>query len=236
MTRYNSHETPDQVSLWDKQHATRGANLEGSEEYKFTPNTSAIEFAKHLKPKSSILEIGSANGRDARYWADNGHNVYAVDFSQVALDQLKYLAMEQGVIEFVSPILHDISHGTLPLAGIPNSIDGFYARSALHIDDTQLYKFAFELNTILKPGAIIFIEGKGPNDKKIARSEPIGKHLVIDHEEEGHVRRVWTCQFSHQLCETMKWDILDLKDRHEKWNGTPATFMRLIAQKGHQNA
>lgn len=235
MTKYNAYETVDQSKLWNDQHATRGLTLECGDEYKFTPNTSAIEFARKLKPSSTILEVGAANGRDARYWAGLGHNVLALDFSEVALEQLKYLAMEQGVCELVTPILWDISHGTLPLAGVPENIDAFYARSALHVDDTQLYKLSFELNTVLKDGAIIFIEGKGPNDKKIARSEQIGHHLAIDNEEGGHLRRIWTCQFAKQLCATMKWDILGIQDRVEKWNGTPATFIRLVAQKGYTN-
>ncbi len=233
MTSYNAHETVDQSQLWNNQHATRGLSLECGDKFRFTPNNSAIEFAKRLKPRSTILEVGAANGRDARYWGGLGHRVLALDFSKVALEQLMNLAMEQGVCGFITPILWDISHGTLPVDGVPETIDAFYARSALHIDDTQLYRFSFELNARLREGGVIFIEGKGPNDKKISRSEQIGHHLAIDKEEGGHLRRIWTCHFTKQLCATMKWDILGIQDRHEKWNGTPASFIRLLAQKGY---
>jgi len=232
MSRYN-HEIPDQRQLWNRQHATRGLALEGSESLKFTPNTSAIEFSQHLNKGSTILEVGSANGRDARYWASLGHNVLAIDFSDVALEQMKELAIEQMVVEMVTPILWDIGRGCFPLTDIPESVDAFYARSALHIDDTTMYKLAFELDHLLVPGGVVFVEGKGPKDAKITRSRAVGCNLVIDEEEEGHLRRVWTCRFARQLCETMRWGILNLQDRQEKWNGVPATFMRLLAQKGY---
>lgn len=217
------------------QHASRGVSLECSPDFKFTPNQSAVEFSNLLKPQSAILEVGSANGRDARFWASQGHMVIATDFSEVAMQQLTQIAIEQGISEFITPILWDISQGRLPPSLLTNIVDGFYARSALHIGDTQMYDLAFALDKILKPGGIVFIEGKGPNDEKVARSEKVGRHLAVDNCEGGHLRRVWTCRFSKQLCSTLKWDILDLSDRREKWNGTPATFMRLIARKGIAN-
>lgn len=222
---------PDQIKLWNEQHATRGLKLESSSTYKFTPNTSAVEFESQLNPHSTILEIGSANGRDARFWASQYHEVYALDFSNVALDQLKLFAMEQGIEEFVIPILWDIRCGNLPTHCLPEKVDGLYARSALHVDNTAMFSLAFNADSLLKPGAIIYIEGKGHNDKKIARSQSLGNGLFIDYKEKGHVRRAWTGKFARKLCDTIGWHIMDLQERYERWNGDSATFMRLKAIK-----
>lgn len=224
---------PDQQRLWNEQHATRGVNLEGSSTWKFTPNTSAIEFGSLLNPRSTILEIGSANGRDARYWANQSHDVYAIDFSEVALDQLSLLAIEQGIESLITPILWNISCGSLPLSKLPHEIDGLYARSALHIDNTSVFNFAFNADKLLKPGAVVYIEGKGPNDQKISRSHNLGNGLFIDYKEKGHLRRSWTGGFARKLCDHVGWHILNLQEKYERWNGSSATFMRLSARKSY---
>lgn len=221
---------PDQRALWNRQHACRGATIEGAAGLKNTPNTTAINFAKHLGKEASIFEVGCANGRDARYWARLGHFVAALDFSYVALAQLNFLARQQAVNEQIATILWDISQGTLPLTQLPTLIDAFYARSALHINDDAMANLGYELNAVLKPGGVICIEGKGPMDTKIVRSEVVEQNLVIDHEEGGHLRRIWTTEFAKDLCSQFGWRILALEENIELWNGTAANFMRLTAR------
>lgn len=222
---------PDQQALWNKQHATRGAMIEGGD-LRFSPNQSAIDLAKRLNPQSVVVEAGCANGRDARYLAREGHTVFALDFSETALEQLGSLAHEEGVTDRITPILWDANTGYLPIAETIRPIDAFYARSSLHVGDDTLFDLAWAVDARLANGGMILIEGKGPNDEKIARSEYVGRNIVIDPLEGGHLRRVWTCEFARKLCDTLKWDILELADRREMWNGTPATFMRLLARKG----
>lgn len=220
-----------QQTLWNNQHSERGINGAEGGELCNTPNGSAVIFANALKPNSTILEVGSANGRDARYWATEGHKVYALDFSQVALDQLRQLALAQNVQSSIIPILWDIAEGKLPLHIIKDKIDGFYARSALHVGDKEMINIAKQLNKVLKVGGKILIEGKGQNDKKIRRSKKIGRNLAVDNVENGHLRRIWTQQFIEHLCKKVGWDILDISGNDEEWNGTNANFVRLSAQK-----
>lgn len=111
------------------------------------------------------------------------------------------------------------------------SINAFYARSALHVDDCTMLKLADHLNRILVPSGLILIEGKGPNDKKIKRSRHVGNGTAIDDEEGGHLRRIWTTKFTTDMCHKFSWNILELIDVEEEWQNTSATFMRLIAQK-----
>ena len=63
-------DTTQQQQLWDRQHAERGST-NGPEGNGLVdiPNKSGILFANMLQPGSVIAEVGTANGRDARYWA-----------------------------------------------------------------------------------------------------------------------------------------------------------------------
>lgn len=207
-----------------------GVILECSTGMRHTPNAAAVTLAEYLSPCSRIIEIGSANGRDARYWASLGHQVTAVDFSLTALRQLKEIALDQGVMGNIRPLVWDISVGHLPVT-VACQVDAFYARSALHVDDDSMMQIAGHIESVLTPNGIILIEGKGPGDKKIVRSEKYPNGLAIDHVEGGHVRRVWTSEFARMMCNRFNWQVVDLTDLHEEWQGVPANFMRLIARK-----
>lgn len=219
----------DQRILWDRQHSTRGVDLE-CKSLRYTPNDTAVTFAQHLLPNSKILEVGSANGRDARYWATLGHTIIASDFSLIALKQLTEIGLEQCVMGSVTPVVWDVCVGRLPV-DTKDSIDAFYARSALHINDKTMMEIAKHLNKILISGGSILIEGKSTNDKKIIRSHKPGNGIAIDHEEDGHVRRIWTFEFVQSMCDKFNWNIVYLNEVREEEIHSSAKFMRLIAKK-----
>jgi SAM-dependent methyltransferase len=223
---------PDQVELWDIQHCIRGNWGPEGLLLQNVPNDSAVEFETVLPRQTTILEVGSANGRDARYWASKGHTVYALDFSQVALEQLKQLAIAQQVDQLIVPLIWNIAEGKLPLNMLPQSIFAFYARSALHIGDDEMILLAEQIDRILVPGGKILIEGKASKDRKILRSRKIGKGLAVDDEENGHLRRVWNVDFVEFICSEMRWSIIKIKSNMEDWNGTEAQFLSFLIQKG----
>ncbi len=221
----------NQQALWDGQHAVRGGQngLEG-DHLVDVPNEAAVMFSGLLAPKSTIAEVGSANGRDARYWAKQGHDVLCMDFSRVALSQLVEHAERQGVTERIKPIHFDANAGRLPEA-VGDSIDGFYARSALHVDDDMLMTLMGDVDERLQPGGVVLIEGKSAHDTKIARSLDIGNGLAVDPEENGHLRRVWTPESHDRLCKAFGWSAFQQQTSGEQWAGTDATFIRLVAIK-----
>ena len=223
---------PDQQSLCDRQHEQRGTSGLEVGALRDTPNDSAVEFETFLPQHSIILEVGSAKGRDARYWAQNGHSVICLDFSPKALEQLAEIATQQGVRTSVFLFQHDITSGELPIQLIPpDLLDGFYARSALHVDDETMLKLATQIDASVKPGGIILIEGKGEDDEKIQRSERLGNGLAVDRHERGHVRRIWTQQFIERMCEANSWTIEQLLRVIDTTHGQTSAFARLIARK-----
>jgi SAM-dependent methyltransferase len=220
----------DQQALWDTQHAQRGgqAGLEG-DTLVDVPNDAAMLLAGLLRPQSTIAEVGSANGRDARYWAAQGHRVHCLDFSQVALGQLVEHAERQGVADRITPTHFDANAGALPES--VDTIDGFYSRSALHVDDATLMDLLSDVDRRMRPGGKVLIEGKGTADTKIARSVNLGNGLAVDPEENGHVRRIWTAESLDKICATFGWTALRQQTVGESWVGTDATFLRLLATK-----
>ncbi len=223
-------ERTSQRVLWENQHSTRGLRHECSDEMRLKPNDTAIAFNSYLRPHSRIIEVGSANGRDARYWATQGHSVYALDFAHTALKQLDQAAFEQGIQHSIVPIVWDANVGHLPI-NAQGSVDGFYARSALHVDDETMLRLAQNIDHLLTRGGTIMIEGKGSNDVKIGRSEIIPGGLARDNHENGHIRRIWTSDFAEMMCKNNNWRIVELNDTREEWRGIPASFMRLVAIK-----
>lgn len=227
-----THHIPDQARLWDKQHSSRGNFGLEATQLRDVPNSSAIEFIGKFghNIRANILEVGSANGRDARFWASLGHNVICVDFSPVALNQLKEIAIRQNVDSRLYPVCYDINTGNLPGA-YGFIINGFYSRSSLHVNDEKMLSIAQKINNTVEHEGLILIEGKGEKDKKIQRSKLIGNHLVIDPDEGGHIRRVWTRESLVELCSEFNWTIESLEDREESLNGESTNFVRLIARK-----
>jgi hypothetical protein len=226
-------EIPCQQTLWDNQHGRR--NIVGNEGtyLRDIPNESAEIFDSCLissVPPKVIFEVGSANGRDARYWAKKGHFVYATDFSKIALKNLNDLSFEQGLNTLILPIYHDISTGQLPKL-IHSEIDAFYARSALHVDDTTMDKLAIEICAKLKSGGLILIEGKTPEDYKIKRSEILGNGLVVDYIGNGHLRRVWDKKYLIKICNQNNLDIVTIDEYSEIIEKEDTHFVRLIAKK-----
>lgn len=222
---------PDQIRLWDNQHGIRGSTGPEGSDLINTPNNSAIELIKYLPSKATILEVGSANGRDARFWAGKGHKVYAIDFSTVALHQLQQLAQIQQISDHITTVLWDISCGHLPCENLPGQVSAFYARSALHIGDEQMTILAKEINNLLIPGGIILLEGKAEKDKKIQRSKRLSSSLALDECENGHLRRIWDEKFVVSLCAKMNWSIVDINENQENWQGKQTHFLRFLIRK-----
>lgn len=201
-----------QRDLWNKQHQGRGGGGPEGTILKGVPNDSAVMLATVLLRGSLILEIGSANGRDARRFAEWGHFVDCFDFSQVGLSQLCDLSEEEGYLDQISTYCYDISCGKLPESR--RKYDAFFARSSLHLNDIALNQLADDITSRLKRNAFIIIEGKSPRDPKIIRSKDVGNGLVID--DDGHLRRVWDETSMINLATLHGWKVQQICELHEE--------------------
>ncbi len=90
------------MTIWDQKYSTSDF-LYGEH-----PNTFLVEQSSILKPRSKILCLAEGEGRNAVYLAKLGHQVTAIDLSQVGLDKLKKLAGQHQVS--VETICCDLAH------------------------------------------------------------------------------------------------------------------------------
>lgn len=217
----------DQKQMWDDQHFQRGTAGEEGTSLRDVPNQAAVNLDCRLGRGSVIFEVGSANGRDARFWAKRGHSVIATDFSKVALTQLEAIAQEQGVHKNIEAIEFDLNSGQLPIRA-PRFIDAFYARSALHISDDAMTNLGHEINRVAKRGAIVMVEGKTGTDPKIKRSADLGNGLVVDYD--GHLRRSFSEEFMEKWAQEAGWAVDDMRTYEETTAGKGAEFIRMTAK------
>lgn len=174
-----------QKHLWDAQHKKRRPEHKDIAD---TPNGFAKKCLSYIPESAKVLDLGAASGRDSRFFArEKNCEVYALDFSLTALEHLREDALADGSIDFVQPINADIKH--LPLSK-SEILDAIYARSSLHVSDTDLEELLKQTLDMLKVNGYLMIEGKNLLDPKIQRSRMVADNLVLD--SDGHLRRIWT--------------------------------------------
>jgi SAM-dependent methyltransferase len=92
--------------VWDDRYRSEGYY------YGTEPNDYLKAKAPQLSAKANILCLAEGEGRNAAYLASLGHQVTAVDFSEVALEKLKVLAAQKKVhIETVRADLNEFNLG-----------------------------------------------------------------------------------------------------------------------------
>lgn len=214
----------DQRNLWEAQHEDR---KDESRQLEGTPNLFAKRCVELLPDDALVLEVGAANGRDARFFArEKNARVMATDFAFSAMHQLKEASERDGTADKVAPIVADVR--ALPL-NEPNSIDAVYSRSALHITDEELDNFFNECTRLLKNDGLIMIEGKTEEDPKIVASKETSPHLYKN--GSSHLRRLWNESIINDLIAKHSLLLVEMNKTTEVWNQIETKFINFIAQK-----
>jgi SAM-dependent methyltransferase len=86
----------DQRELWNERYREKAAGWGGE------PNQFVAAHLADLEPRR-VLDLGAGQGRNAIWLAARGHQVTAVDISDVAIEQAREMAGRAGVdVEFVA--------------------------------------------------------------------------------------------------------------------------------------
>lgn len=145
-----SHDVLDgQRQQWDTSFSQRSEmfGAAASEPAKWA----ATLFKREQKTK--LLELGPGQGRDTFFFATNGFEVTAVDYSQTAIDALAAKAQALGVGQSVKATRHDVR---TPLPCEPETFDACYSHMlyCMALTTPELEHLSQEVWRVLKPGGL----------------------------------------------------------------------------------
>jgi len=157
---------------WDNFYKKFGKNKEIQE---------ASTFAKFCQEnflhnkKLTILELGSGNGRDAKFFAKMGHKVIAVDQSHEAVKIIKESFFDN--IKFIEDDFVKMDFSKF-------DIDVFYSRFTLHSITEEECKTVIEKisDYFTKKSGFFAVEARTTKDKLCGMGKCVGKNAYItDH-------------------------------------------------------
>jgi ubiquinone/menaquinone biosynthesis C-methylase UbiE len=214
-----------QQDLWDAQHRRRRPE---HRDIANVPNEFGKKCLGYIPEGGKVLDLGAASGRDSRFFVrEKNCEVYALDFSPVALEHLREDSIADGSIDFIHPLNADIRE--VPLSG-DNFLDAIYARSSLHISDLDLEKFLEHVLSMLKVDGYLMVEGKNLLDPKIQQSRKVADNLVSD--GEGHIRRIWTKEYiMEHIIKRFNLRLIELNLSSGKRVDRDSRYVNFIAQK-----
>jgi SAM-dependent methyltransferase len=119
------------------------------------PSVVAVDAVRKFAARGvvEVLELGAGHGRDALFFARNGFDVCATDFSPVALAQLADVVAREGLAGKVTTVEHDVRE---PLPIPAGRFDAVYAHMLLcmALSTEQIQAIVREVHRVLRPGGI----------------------------------------------------------------------------------
>lgn len=210
---------PDQKAVWEKKH---GAGEH--ESFRGDPSKFAVVVANKLYKNSKILELGCGVGRDAVFFAEQGHEVLATDFSETIIERDSQAFAGSNVTFRVL----DMSQ---PLPFEHGSFDVVYANLSIHYyldEDTR--KIIADVARVLKPGGLLAFACRSVNDFHYGNGEEIEKDVFVS--SKGHVRHLFSADYARDLMRH-KFRVEFLDEVEEVYVGEKSAMVRCIARRSN---
>jgi tellurite methyltransferase len=141
-----------------------------------TPSQFCVCVQTEIEPDSLVVELGSGNGRDAHYFASQGHITAAMDLSKEAIkncnaeataQEIKHSKFFQGDITCIES-LREICHYARKAADGKAIV--FYSRFVMHsLDDDQEHAFMKGISDCIEAGEIIYFEFRSKEDAALKK-------------------------------------------------------------------
>lgn len=116
------------------------------------PAKIAVEMFKK-EGKTKILELGGGQGRDTLYFAQNGFQVYMLDYSDSAVRAITDKAENLNLSGFITALQHDVRD---PLPFETESFDGCYSHMlyCMALKTSELEFLSGEVRRVLRPNGL----------------------------------------------------------------------------------
>ncbi len=150
-----------------------------------------IMIEKYLPAKSSLLILGSGNGREAKPICCDGHRIVCMDYGYMYLEVGKRLFSKEKIDRTISFVAADVLH-PLPFKG--GAFDSVFF-SIYSSCGEKRFDIMRDIRHILKPDGILFLNCANSLYPSIYPPEKdFSKYAFIDSEEELH-QEVSQCGF-----------------------------------------
>ncbi len=145
----NKETLDNQRPHWEKSFSQKSDMFGG--EPSASGRAAVALFKKERKTK--ILELGSGQGRDTIFFAQNGFKVHALDYSEIGLSAIRKKAEEGGFSDHIITKQHDV-RDKLPFDD--ESFDGCYSHMlfCMALTTVELEFLCAEVRRVLKPGGL----------------------------------------------------------------------------------
>jgi SAM-dependent methyltransferase len=207
--------------LLDAQHAHWQITFASQPEmFGVEPSHAARQAAALFRQegRKKILELGSGQGRDTVFFLQSGFEVFALDYSEPGLEELRRKAAQLGLSHALQTLWHDVRQ-RLPFEA--NAFDGCFSHMlyCMALTTVELDTLSQEIRRVLKPEGPNVYTARNTEDAQYARCLDRGEDLreldggfivhffsrekverlaqgytlssVEAFEEGGHPRRLW---------------------------------------------
>lgn len=191
------------------------------------PSYAARKAAEVFKDEGrvSILELGSGQGRDTIFFARNGLNVRATDYSEPGLEAIRRRSRALGLSESITTLLHDVRE---PLPFSDESFDACFAHMlfCMALTTTELEHLSAEVRRVLKPGGLCVYTVRTTDDPDYGRGAHVGEGMY-------KVREFIIHFFSQQQVEHLAsgYDIVSI-ERFEEHTLPRRLFLVTLRRRG----
>ena len=208
-----------QSRYWEKSFLSK------PEMFGLKPSIAAVNSLKTFKQNNinNIIEIGAGLGRDTIFFAKNGINIEALDYSPAAIKIIKKKAEENKLSTSIKTKIFDIRK-KLPYKNI--SIEACFSHMlyCMALSTSELKNLNSEILRILKPGGINIFTVRHLEDGDYKNGIHRGEDL---YENDGYVVHFFSKEKVEKISEGFK--ILEIKKFEE--GAFPRKLFRVTLKK-----
>jgi cyclopropane fatty-acyl-phospholipid synthase-like methyltransferase len=196
---------------------------------KVTTTVDPSDFAQNVlqtsKPPGRLLELGAGSGKDSIFFAKQGFDVTAVDFSENSIQLIEKLSKEAEVT--VTCILQDLDK-----LAIKDTFDVIYADLALQFfTDEQTKRLFTKIHTLLNKKGVLLARCKSTKDALCFQGEEIETNMFL---LDGRIRHFFTKKYMKKVTKVFSsTKIKEVSHEQEKMDGTKgmSSCIEVNAQK-----
>jgi SAM-dependent methyltransferase len=178
------------------------------------PSNFALLCFNHMKANNvkKVLELGAGHGRDTIFFASNGMEVDALDYSAVAVDILNKIAKEKRLP--IKSQTFDVR--SLPLPFPDHYFDAVYSHMLFNMrfSEDELHFIFSQIRRVLEPkSGLNFFSVRNHNDKSYCKGKEVEKGI---YDIDGFQIRFFTEKQIQDLALGEGFEILWIKAEYEE--------------------